>query len=641
MSTFTYEQSPLPSASTFIRLMVLLPPQEDPNDIEGAARSTSPLHSSISSVPITSLPAFKALSYTWGPPTQNERIDISGHEFSITPSLAIALQHIRHPTKDTILWIDQICINQEDIQEKSEQVDLMSQIYSRAEEVLVWLGPAADGSDLLMDVWDQVGREIQAWGLEDYYTKERFSELHRIVAETDPSDEKTISFHKICKTACWKFDLQAMAAWYRRPWFSRVWVIQEFCLCTRSTVFVCGEKSVQVELVRSARQVYEFSAWYTLGQNRTLEELRVYNTMRAEAMFDPTQSLFGSRARRRNFECYGSTGDSLFQLLQRNYIGTKKEATDSRDKIYGLLALSNDNERLGIKPDYANLQTEQIYTSTARAIIRGGELDLLRLVQFPKWCNSLPSWVPDWRGTIQPCFSTLTLSAIDLPLFSSSGSSKPSLISTYDNSLLGVEGYLVDEIDNVGAPWLVPSEFSQVPYQNYLSQIKFMCMISAARGHTIYEDPQRRCEAFWRIPIGDIEEPPTRVIGRATSSFFNAYQSCLASLEAFQQMKLVLKQEEMDDPLKSNDEDAAMRYRRMMWQMGDKRPFLSKKGYVGMGPVTTNPGDIIVVLIGAQVPFILRPRGQDRFFLLGESYCDGVMDGEIVIRQSKQEFILV
>jgi hypothetical protein len=591
------------------------------------------------------LPAFKALSYTWGTSTQKVRIEISGvggdmGGFFITPSLEIALQHLRHPSESTTVWIDQICINQNDFQEKSEQVNLMCQIYSQADEVLVWLGPAADESDSLMDIWDSVGREARDWGLEEYYTKERFSELQEIIAQTDPSDEKTISFHEICKTASEKFDVRAMVAWYKREWFSRVWIIQEFCLGA-CTIFICGEKKVHIDLVRYATHVYDFAARYWKDKERTKEETRCLSEMQADA----TQSLFASRSRRRKFECNGATGDSLFQLLQRNHIGIKKGATDPRDRIYGLLALSNDNDKLGIKPDYANSCTEQIYTSTARAIIKAGDLDLLRLVQFPKYRNQLPSWVPDWRGRLYPCFSTVTPNPTQLRLFASSGSTTPSLLSTDSSNILGVEGYLVDEIEDVGSPWFVPddAEFNSVVCHNYLSQIKYMCTIAAAKGFTIYDDPQRKSEAFWRIPIGDVEDTVTRSICRATSSFFEGFKSCLGLFEAFQQMKLASTTEEMDAIFKPSEEhqDAATRYRGRMYAMRDKRPYMSKKGYVGLGPVTTSPGDMIVVLIGAQVPFILRPRGEHRFFLLGESYCDGVMDGEMGTRRSKQEFFLV
>jgi hypothetical protein len=67
-----------------------------------------------------------------------------------------------------------------------------------------------------------------------------------------------------------------------------------------------------------------------------------------------------------------------------------------------------------------------------------------------------------------------------------------------------------------------------------------------------------------------------------------------------------------------------------MQEMKGKRPFLSRLGYVGMGPQYMQTGDVIAIFNGASVPFIIRPVGEDRFRLMGECYCDGIMYGEFV-----------
>ncbi|KAH9212055.1 heterokaryon incompatibility protein-domain-containing protein [Leptodontidium sp. 2 PMI_412] len=565
MSDFTYEQSPLENPSTFIRLIKLLPPQiNSPATVKSASLS-APLQCHISSVSISSVTSYTALSYTWGPPSQTHLIFISDHKFFITPSLATALEHIRHPNETVTLWIDQICINQLDFQEKSKQIPLMSQIYSQAEKVLIWLGPASNGSDILMDNFDRVGREAQAWGIGSYLTKERFPEFQRIAARSDPEDEKTIAFHGICETAASTWDLKAIAEWRRRPWFSRVWVVQEFC---------AGAQSVL-------------------------------------------------------------------------HVGNSMLATDPRDKIFALLALANDETKLEIKIDYTNLSIEELYISTSRAIMENGDLDLLGLAQHPKADNSLPSWVPDWRGHIYQSFCCINLSSDVgyLPLFAASGCDQPSLMPTDNDKRLGVEGYLVDDIEDAGGPWYEGPTRSgnYAPYIAYLSQIKLMCKLSAAKGHPIYEDPERRDEGVWRIPIGDIEATSTHDTVRATSSFVKGYDGCLAGLEFFEQMKVMPTMahvEKLDQQQQQEGGDVVTKYRIRMQGMVNMRPYLSNKGYVGMGPVTTQPGDIIAVFIGARVPYILRRGQQETYFLLGEAYCDGIMDGEITTKRSKQKFIL-
>ncbi len=74
--------------------------------------------------------------------------------------------------------------------------------------------------------------------------------------------------------------------------------------------------------------------------------------------------------------------------------------------------------------------------------------------------------------------------------------------------------------------------------------------------------------------------------------------------------------------------------------MRKKRPYLFREGYMGMGPVNIAPGNLVVVLMGAQVPFVLRPKGDPGHFeFLEEAYCDDIMDGEIAEKRSSQVFV--
>ncbi|KAM0346309.1 hypothetical protein ACHAPU_005740 [Fusarium lateritium] len=82
-------------------------------------------------------------------------------------------------------------------------------------------------------------------------------------------------------------------------------------------------------------------------------------------------------------------------------------------------------------------------------------------------------------------------------------------------------------------------------------------------------------------------------------------------------------------------------YRESMRKMQGKRPFLTRMGYLGMGPVEGQPDDLVVVFCGGRIPFVLRPTDEDgKFQLVGEAYCDGIMDGEIAAGK-KDSFWLV
>lgn len=87
-----------------------------------------------------SRPRYEALSYTWGKPEEVSTIELNGYPVFIRQNLWSALANLRDTREERVLWIDAICINQADVEERNRQVRLMAYIYSRAKEVIVWLG---------------------------------------------------------------------------------------------------------------------------------------------------------------------------------------------------------------------------------------------------------------------------------------------------------------------------------------------------------------------------------------------------------------------------------------------------------------------------------------------------------------------
>lgn len=94
-------------------------------------------------------PAYKALSYTWGSLEFSHEILVNGIPFRLTANLDSALRHIRSENESLDVWIDLICINQEDLMEKASQVSLMGEIFRLTNEVLIWLGDCLEYPDVL------------------------------------------------------------------------------------------------------------------------------------------------------------------------------------------------------------------------------------------------------------------------------------------------------------------------------------------------------------------------------------------------------------------------------------------------------------------------------------------------------------
>lgn len=128
LPAFTYQ--PIADGAN-IRVLTVTPGQ-----------STDPVAGELSDVALASVRNnYVALSYCWGSEDATREITCNAQALKITPALEVALCHIRHPTQAVRLWIDQICINQKDNQEKGQQVQLMSLIYRNAARVIIWLGP--------------------------------------------------------------------------------------------------------------------------------------------------------------------------------------------------------------------------------------------------------------------------------------------------------------------------------------------------------------------------------------------------------------------------------------------------------------------------------------------------------------------
>lgn len=109
---------------------------------------------------------FEALSYVWGTPEPSQRVmvDAEGGRSQFLPvrdNLAGALRRIRDPTTPKALWVDALCLNQGDDEEKSQQVPFMAEIYRRAACVIVWLGPERDGSDSAMGMLRDLGEHAE------------------------------------------------------------------------------------------------------------------------------------------------------------------------------------------------------------------------------------------------------------------------------------------------------------------------------------------------------------------------------------------------------------------------------------------------------------------------------------------------
>ncbi|KAF5002419.1 hypothetical protein FGRMN_431 [Fusarium graminum] len=199
----------------------------------------------LSNVNLDAQPAFWALSYVWGPIEDPAIVTINGIPFSVTRNLYHALIEYRRQfskqdaTTTSFLWVDAICLNQNDHLEKSVQVPRMSLIYGRCERVLAWLGPVED--DDMADVC-QLADKLKLFVAPADPSHQSMTEGDRITsfrksAYSDPQAAAEVESVR-----------RALRSLGRRPWFRRVWILQEAVLAQRQPMLLCGPFELGYEI---------------------------------------------------------------------------------------------------------------------------------------------------------------------------------------------------------------------------------------------------------------------------------------------------------------------------------------------------------------------------------------------------------
>jgi len=599
-----------------IRILTILPhgkyiPAGPPNQlVEGdddLSTNAANIHCELQTISLDDESSYTALSYVWGTDVPSAAVLINGEPFSVRKNLAAALRHLQKTDRSLNIWVDAICINQDDNKERSHQVQMMAKIYKSSIEVLAWLGLAEDESDAAMEKLEEIGGKAIEAGMHDFRATDMPNWFNPGVDER--LQRLKTSLGGLAEREGLELFHPALIPLSKRVYWTRVWVLQEFSVAQTVTV-QCGSKRLDVTTFGAAFNFCAFARW-TLSSRFKPEDYRDPNSKlrslsgSANSPSGAPNQLVGAR-RRYNSE----TGkrETLRSLLQRTCQPSPSifplGATDPRDKIYGLLSLAADSEQLGILPEY-DKSTIEVYTNASRALIAIGEISILSWCQQSKLIEGLPSWVPDFSSNIhRECGGN----RITGSLFRASGNIKfPGLsASSYDDShsigLSGVKVGIIADLGSVWTPELGPT-WTWNDATRLIYEVEAFCKQSP-----LFTSLEKALDASMRIPCADLQ-----IHGNTESRASNSIRSQYDKIRSMGEFKY--------------DRDAAI-YRNAMTSQRDKRPFLSNSGHVGLAPARAEPGDCICIIFGSPVPFILRASTKGKFVLIGEAYVYGVMDGE-------------
>jgi len=560
--------------------------------------------------------------------------------FAVRPNLYSALKRLRQPDQDLYLWVDALCIDRDDLLELNMQVQLMANIYQRAEKVHVWLGEGNGNSDAAFDLIDQ---------------------------NLDPIKDFTLD------------QRGQMLELMRNRWFTRLWNVQELALARNASI-QCGTRSIT--WIEFAEYVARFNSNFdVLGDSLGLGwETRLYQSSYLRDLRGSEASFFVEsipKLFKRSKD--GDITEALFGIesLVSSLSGLK--VSDPRDTIYALLSIARDTRKVKeddskgvvLRPDYGKDYTDVCIEFASFCIHTSGSLDIICRPWALDLALPLPSWIPLLKkapfglidsiqkgrvngeglvgtpgsGSYNACGGIRASERFE-PRFkvNPSTASIPSLTTTsrafaqhiharsvrrsvvtqdfifaeesrgrkrqpVQSRSIYVKGYRVDSVGSVSArvvAGVVPREFMQ------------LCIPSEFDGEEITKIP----EEFWRTLVADRNAKG----GPPPAWYEKACLESLAHVNGNGDLDTAAIIANRGSPLVTQYLE---RVQSVVWNRRLSR--LTYTGRLGLLPVDAEPGDSICILLGCSVPVVLRPddfEDPSHFVLIGECYVHGIMNGE-------------
>ena len=603
----------------------------EPVDSEDAPSQLSG-HLTIESLNVP--PRYNALSYVWGdPPIPGDlrnTINLQRALLPTTSNLSSALRHLRtlSSTTSQTLWIDAVCINQQDVHERNSQVAMMRDIYASAETVTIWLGDGNEDTD------------------------ELFSSIHILAAANanNAISEDVLQLARKC--AGFFTDLD------QRPWFRRMWIIQELALARSDPVVLCGTKSTPWSQFVAAWKFVAKGFFTEIGMVR----------------HQPKESADTSTTRREKDEVADvGTKDSGVEVLglikidvlddMRRRMASNKGisfrklclisrtslSSDPRDRVYALLGMlpksNNDKDSTQLPVDYNKNTLEvyvdaMIYMFTAENgpyFLSGMSLPGVDAIApavpgivATTGATTLPSWVVDFSAQTYEHYTQPAGTKFNPPTtMSASGAGSDCMNGKVleDRRTLQVEGLHVDVIAEI---LFTPAEPESIfPFiegiESKATRARELPCSFSPPSISAHMRKFRDKEPTWRALI--CNKSSTSGYDLAPDEYELLYKDFRARHAPGAKITSTL-----------NDDSMLQFERHLRSHLSQAAFFITQNGFVGLCTRLARIGDHVAIWFGSPVPFVLRSLhsegseylGRRTYGLIGASYVSGIMDGEMV-----------
>lgn len=610
-----------------------------------------------------------AVSYTWGWDAQNPSrlIKIDGHRCRVTESLEAALSAL-HSSKTTTtahvkVWVDALCINQTNPEEVRGEILRMKEIYGQAAYVYAHLGPATEDSNL----------GFQLLGILSQSLNQSVEEVNRELVN-----------RRFSATDLEKKAYRAMLRIMHRPYWRRVWVLQELAMSRGSIIIACGTMEMTLE------QLLPVSRFVSLNENIHL----------LLAIEEPdTEELFTMHLACHMYIVTWAVREQKQRILQRiatesraKYLDLRQpllilaqsaQASKTHDNVYGLLGLMPDSIRQSMSA-YINydLPIPVVFTAFSRAIIEcTGDLDVIFAKDFRQ--DMTPSWATDWslsvnRATMPHDWDMFCYDQFDgayddfreviasSSFYHADGGRPPQVAFLTDDStktlLLKCSGVCIGTVDGIANPFAVEGSRARIVVASQPSSTRNPYgderAITRALIHTLFINPTwgdtvgaslfqipwiADCEdpSDYFLPDGSINLTPTDIERYNelqkrgwSSAIGNAFFSFEFWRRGLSQFRIGGKR--FQDYFVTDIVDCPFPPIRVRLDMATavgahaSRCLVTlESGHFGLAPYTVERDDKVFVLQGCSLPVVLRPVGDTgQFKVVGECFVDGYWNGE-------------
>lgn len=595
--------------------------------------------------------AYECLSYCWGDSQQTVPIKVQctkdskskscvggNQDFSITTNLARALQHLRQTDSPRLLWIDAICIDQRNTDERAAQVSLMRNIYSKSTSVIVWI----EGSTNTTESSISFVRELAV-----KFERDTGISPDQILGPTGIRlDWKHLQLLKEYKfdheiSEATRHAYSAIGDFFSHPWFRRVWVLQEVSSASSATVLLGNHSLPWGAVVLAALWQALMARWYLRNLETTSEV--------------PSAVFSKNPGHVRRLKAAGYLPELWLSLMQAGrtkahtilelvFRAREFQATDPRDKIFALLGLVAGVEDVstlppGQVPDYTKTKAETYCNFAKSIILHQKSLDILSAVDTftvrspwhnyiaPSWMPNLDIAIPTIRGYGYP------------PKYRASRDMEAMLYCHSDPEVLSLSGFRIDSVRT-----LSPEVLNLRPdLRIYLGDLNDGIRIiwkdfirdppACPSGDNLLESYMYTLtsvgfasgeDQFPKYPLGNIipsQQVPSLFVDFA--SYWGMTEPDFASLSEPDRCRL--------RPLVGKgdaDQFAVVAGK----ACHERRFFLSREGYMGLCPRASRQDDLVIILDGGSVPYVVRelPGPGSYFKLIGECYVHGRMFGSAI-----------